>query len=92
MKKFLNHGLNNEVTITGHPPIDPLGLSQLCKFSLGFLVIAYVISPPWVLLSRALKLCTCSVGPGTQKRKEKCLFASISVRNRSSLGTAQQGT
>ena len=55
---------------TGQPPIDPLGLSQLCKFSLGVLVLAYVISSPWVLLSRALKLCTCSVGPGNQKEKK----------------------
>ena len=47
-------------------PTDPLGLSHLCKSSLGVLVLAYVISLPWVLPSRALKLCACSVGPGRQ--------------------------
>ena len=47
-------------------PTDSWRLSQLCKFSLGVLVLAYVISPPWVLLSRALKLCPCSINPGRQ--------------------------
>ena len=74
-QKFLSHGLINEVTwyfhAQGIPPLIHWGLSQLCTSSFGVLVLAYVISPPWVLLSRALKLCTCSVGPGRQKRKEK---------------------
>ena len=70
-KSFLNYGLINEVSYCLNAQGSPHLSTGAVPTGHILLVLAYVISPPWVLLSRALKLCACSVGPGRQKNKEK---------------------